>query len=76
MNDLPKNENTKAGDAWIVQPSETKSERLEREIVQIEAGIQAAQRAEEQAKNDQHWLKKRLKLAKEELSELKESSVK
>lgn len=54
---------------------ETKSERLEREIAEFEKQLKFFEEVERSAKNDQHWLKKRLKLAKEELSELKESSV-
>lgn len=53
--------------------TETKSERLQREITQFEAEIKRAEQAEAQARNDQHWAKKRLKLAKDELAEIQET---
>ncbi len=57
------------------QPKEpTKTERLQREIAQFEADIKRAEQAEAQARNDQHWAKKRLKLAKDELSEIQEKT--
>lgn len=48
----------------------TRSERLKVEIENIEAEIQKAIDDENKARNAQHWAKKRLKVAKDELTEL------
>jgi chromosome segregation ATPase len=56
------------------QPKEpTKSEALEREIATIEAELKRQEQIESMARNEQHWCKKRLKLAKDQLAELKEA---
>lgn len=54
------------------QKSETKTEALEREIKSIEDNIKRLEEAEAQARKDCHWQKKRLRLVKAELAELKE----
>lgn len=50
--------------------SETKSERLEREITELELELKESIEAEEMARKAQHWIKKRIKLANLELAEL------
>ena len=59
----------------IPQKTETKSEALEREITRLYKFIADEEATIERAKKNIHWDKKRLKLAQEELLELKESSV-
>jgi hypothetical protein len=52
------------------QKNPTRSEWLKEEIINLEKDISHAIDAENKARRDQTWLKKRLKIAKDELQEL------
>lgn len=56
----------------IPTPSLTRSEKLNQEISSLHAEFKREEEAEALAKTRHHWIKKRLKLANDELIELNE----
>lgn len=52
------------------EKSLTRSEQLTAEIERLQEDFKREEEAEARARNNQHWIKKRIKVAKDELTEL------